>query len=144
MQFGDPSLPQRFWDNVQVTDVDGKTHWLWTGYVHKKGYGRITINKKSIDVHTLTTPECPPGLERDHKCEIKHCCNPDCIEFVSHLVNVQRGKAAEVARATFTKQRCKRNHVYDRVNSRGHKVCSLCIAIQKETSSSSLRKVPIV
>jgi hypothetical protein len=33
----------------------------------------------------------PDGLTLDHLCRVRHCVNPDHLEPVPHLVNVDRG-----------------------------------------------------
>lgn len=37
----------------------------------------------------------PDGLELDHLCRVRACCNPDHLEAVTRLVNVRRGNAVK-------------------------------------------------
>lgn len=41
MDFGDPRLPQRFWDKVEVDSESGC--WMWTGYCDKDDYPRFSV-----------------------------------------------------------------------------------------------------
>lgn len=69
--------------------------WVWTGAVTADGYGVIKHERKTRYVHHLThdlvkgVPR--PGLERDHKCKIRCCCNPDHLEAVTSVENAARG-----------------------------------------------------
>jgi hypothetical protein len=134
MKFGDPSLPKGFWIQIWIVEVENKKHWLWTGPKSKRGYGRYSRK----EVHVLTTPNCPKGLERDHLCEIKNCCNPDCIEFVTHAENVRRHRNGKAYKTPNIKEACSRNHPYTgKKNSRGHNICDECIRIRRELRSKT-------
>lgn len=74
--------------------VDEKGCWIWSGAVHKTGYGQIKWNGKSTVAHrvvyTLTKGEIPKGLVIDHLCSVKLCVNPDHLEAVTSKTNTQR------------------------------------------------------
>jgi|SRR5882762_3651907 len=71
--------------------------WEWSGYINKKGYGEIYLgrNKQSALAHRffykLDKGEIPPGLQLDHLCRVRHCCNPNHLEPVTNAVNTRRG-----------------------------------------------------
>ena len=82
--------------------------WIWLGATCGKGehkYGQIMTGSRSdgsrkvrqthdVMYEALVGP-VPEGLELDHLCRVKLCCNPRHLEPVTHLVNNQR-KPAEL------------------------------------------------
>lgn len=60
-----------------------------------KGYHVICVGKgrKKYDhvlSYELHVGEVPEGLEVDHLCRVKWCCNPDHLEAVTHRENIRR------------------------------------------------------
>src|SRR5678809_217182 len=79
MNFGDPSLPERFWTKVQPCPISGC--WLWAAAVNKKGYGFFWYQGKKQWAHRLTQPL---KLTAHHKCYVTCCVNP------AHIIDVPR------------------------------------------------------
>jgi hypothetical protein len=72
--------------------------WLWTGARDAKGYGIIHIGGSTVRVHRATfwwfsTQLLRDGYGVDHLCRVRHCCNPDHLEAVTHQESVRRGRA---------------------------------------------------
>ena len=71
--------------------------WLWTGLLHRKGYGVVKIESKALKVHnviwTMLVGEIPEGMVLDHLCRVRHCVNPDHLEPVTPHENWKRGFA---------------------------------------------------
>lgn len=71
--------------------------WLWTGALNRYGYGHISRGRRlgAVRVHRavweLLVGPIADGLELDHVCRVRHCCNPDHLEPVTRAVNVARG-----------------------------------------------------
>lgn len=69
--------------------------WIWMGALTGDGYGSIKVAGKVCYTHHLTHDEVKgaprKGQERDHKCKIRSCCNPDHLEAVSASENAARG-----------------------------------------------------
>lgn len=86
MNFGDPSLPERFWRNV--TPIPEAGCWLWIGPVDKKGYGRFWYKKKARWAHLVVKTF---QLTAHHKCYINSCVNPDHLLDVSREINSHYG-----------------------------------------------------
>jgi hypothetical protein len=74
--------------------IDDKGCWIWSGAVHKSGYGQIKWKGKSTVAHRviyeLIKGEIPTGLIIDHLCNVKLCVNPDHLEAVNYSLNTQR------------------------------------------------------
>lgn len=132
MWFGDQRLPERFWAKVLNCPATGC--WLWRGYVHKSGHGRLTHEQRSWGAHRfayyrLVGP--PPTDTLDHLCRTPACVNPGHMEPVSRGENVLRGVgfAAENARKTH----CPKGHEYTPGNTRRNKIgWRWCIECSRE------------
>jgi hypothetical protein len=70
--------------------------WEWQGACDPDGYGAIKFKGKKHNTHKIayefynsTTVE--KGLDLDHLCRNRCCCNPDHLEPVTRSVNAKRG-----------------------------------------------------
>lgn len=112
-QFGDPRLPRRFWDKVTV---DPETNcWLWGGFRAGKGYGGYKLFGETAYSHRIAyeflVNTIPPGLQIDHLCRVRHCCNPDHLEVVTARENLLRGTTLTALYAS--RSLCRRGHPLD-------------------------------
>lgn len=99
--------------------------WPWRGYVNKKGYpvwsrrdGKTYAHRVS---YALYVGEIPPGAEIHHKCFNRACVNPDHLEAVTRLENMQASARART--------HCINGHEYTEKNTswRGRtRVCREC------------------
>lgn len=105
----------------------------WTGCINEDGYGVISVppRGKNRGTHIVAYEEekgpVPEGLELDHTCENRRCCNLDHLEPVTHLENVRRGRAGlEQSLRTH----CPQGHAYDEANTcikaNGKRRCRTC------------------
>lgn len=128
--FGDPRLPARFWAKVVVTESGC---WEWQASLTAGGYGQFYPKKSlprrahRVAYEALVGP-IPEGLQLDHLCRTRRCCNPSHVEPVTSRENTMRGQnfAARHAAATH----CPANHPYDgdnlRVRPTGRRACREC------------------
>ena len=88
---------------ARVDHSDPDACWIWPGStcggkVHK--YGQITVGSRQDGTRKLRRTHqvmyealvgpVPDGLELDHLCQVKLCCNPRHLEAVTHQVNHDR------------------------------------------------------
>lgn len=95
---GDPFAVQRirgnpiarFWSYVSKTG----TCWLWTGTMHKKGYGQFWDGSAIVGAHrasyVLLVGPIPESLTIDHLCRVPACVNPAHLEPVTASENSRR------------------------------------------------------
>jgi hypothetical protein len=78
--------------------------WLWRGYVKPNGYGdwcasgRFGTGYTHRIAHIVWKGPIALGLEIDHLCRVKACCNPEHLEAVDHQTNMMRTRQAECSR----------------------------------------------
>jgi HNH endonuclease len=133
-------LPAEIKDRIAPEPYSGC--WLWTGaLLSSYGYGQWpTGHYAHRTVYELIKGPIPQGLELDHLCRIPICVNPDHLEPVTHLVNVQRGKAGQRQRL---QTHCKHGHAFTPENTiwRGpdgrHRDCLTC---QRKWSREWMRR----
>ena len=72
--------------------------WLWTGALNRWGYGHVSKGRGggAVRVHKamyeLDVGPVPAGLDLDHLCRTRRCCNPYHLEPVTRQTNVDRGE----------------------------------------------------
>lgn len=94
-----PSLTveQRFWQGVRKSDYC----WEWSGARSSGGYGRVPSGgRDALYAHRfayeLLVGPIPEGLQIDHLCRNRACCNPIHLEPVTPAENVRRGAAGRL------------------------------------------------
>lgn len=117
---------ERWRDHIKV---EGDC-WVWQGSI-ARGYGRTTDGQDNEffvhrAVYELLVGPIPADRELDHLCRNRACCNPDHVEAVAHLVNVQRGESGVNNRS---KTHCVHGHEFTPENTirRGsYRACREC------------------
>jgi hypothetical protein len=130
---GDPYVPtvkemtyeQRLFSALDVGDC-----WQWTRPVGDGGYGRIWDGRQTIAAHRavwrVLVGSIPDGLELDHLCRNRRCCNPDHLQPVTAKVNVHRSESPVAHNAR--KTHCKRGHELPSPDQKGWRRCQICNA----------------
>lgn len=110
--------------------------WTFTGALDRQGYGKVSDGVLTSQVHRIVFQHfngtIVAGLELDHLCRHRACCNPAHLEAVTHRENVLRGQSPTALNAM--KTRCVNGHEFDaantRLRSRGRE-CKRCHAEQE-------------
>lgn len=106
--------------------------WEWQGLQTSNGYGKWSKGpgQRVRAIHRITwehykNQEVPEGLQLDHTCRNRLCCNPDHLEPVTPSENTMRQDHYERR-----KTHCPKGHEYDEANTRitpaGKRVCRTC------------------
>lgn len=90
-----PPAEERFWSRIDKA-ADGC--WNWTGAMLASGYGSLRVDNHAHVVHRfaweLLRGPIPDGLQVDHLCRNRRCCNPDHLEPVTQQENLRRAREA--------------------------------------------------
>jgi len=115
-----PSVVERLQARV-VKAADGC--WVWTGALNKAGYGAIGSGTKVLRTHRVMYEHLvgpiPDGLQLDHLCRNRACCNPEHLEPVTNHENWMRGEHPVV------------KAIRDRVCKRGHELTDDNVYVRK-------------
>ncbi len=94
--------------------------WAWAGWLHTDGYGAFTVTEEGYTgprtvyahrfMYEYAWGPIPEGLQVDHLCRNRICCNPWHLEAVTPQINRYRG----------TLRWCKRGHDQEAPGVRYH------------------------
>lgn len=105
-----PCQQERLWTRVATSE----NCWLWQGGITPNGYGRIRFYGVDSYVHRVVFQQLrgpiPAGLQLDHLCRVRHCCNPAHLEPVTADENLRRGEQQ-------SRTHCPRGHEYTPENT---------------------------
>lgn len=109
--------------------IDDATNcWLWSGALSLSGYGHFNVNSMPVPAHRYSYETSigfiPKGRQVHHKCNVRHCVNPNHLEALTPMehVNVTVGHEKN-------KTHCKRGHEFNYENtlySKGVRTCKRC------------------
>jgi len=110
-----------------------KTETCWNfGGANVHGYGIIGIHGKNAYTHRVVYTEMvgpiPDGMEIDHLCRNRSCCNPEHLEAVTRAENARRTVGFW---PHAVKTHCVHGHEYTPENTMRHgakkqRVCRIC------------------
>lgn len=118
--------------------VSGSCHIYRFGKT-SKGYGQTSIRSRAVLVHRyvweVENGPIPAGLEIDHQCRNRACCNPDHLRVVTKKTNVTENVVGNCWQRELAKTHCPKGHPYDEQNTayrakpgaaRPHRYCRTC------------------
>jgi hypothetical protein len=125
------AVADRFWTKVDMSAGPAGC-WRWRACVGPDGYGRLMVQKRPVGAHRiayeLLVGPIPAGLELDHLCRNRGCCNPAHLEPVTHRENALRGVGFGGINAK--KTHCPHGHPYEGANvyrdANGERRCREC------------------
>lgn len=106
--------------------------WISDRAAQRNGYTKIGLGGKTYLTHRVSYEAhigpIPDGMQLDHLCRQRACCNPDHLEPVTCRENLVRGVTIIAAQVSAT--HCLKGHPFDATNTRmtnlGKRVCRTC------------------
>jgi len=125
-RMNDTKYVDRWWQNLKARiAVDQNGCWLWQGFVHPNGYGKVNLRGYgNLNIHRAVWIMKNGSLRTDqyvcHRCDVKRCCNPDHLWLGTPKDNIE--DRDEKRRNFFAnKTHCKRGHKFTPENTRMRK-----------------------
>lgn len=136
------------WIFSEEYEYESEPCWEWTAGKRLNGYGRFWVDGKNVSAHRWSYEyfigPIPEGLQIDHLCRNRECCNPKHLEAVTCQENLLRGNT--FAARNSQKTHCKNGHPFDGRNTgtsvRGHRYCRACQREYWNRRGRWLRKNP--
>lgn len=127
-------LPEKMAKRISISESGC---WEWTAGLNGCGYGKVWWQSRHYLTHRiayeLLVGTIPDGLQIDHLCRVRHCCNPEHLEPVTSGENQRRSpfvlRITEYARRRSLATHCKHGHEFTPENTRhcrGARVCVTC------------------
>jgi hypothetical protein len=127
-------MDKRIADGVEVDAITGC--WVWQKCIAASGYGRIKVRENGVSrtdyTHRVAYEHfigpIPGGLDLDHLCRNRACCNPHHLEPVTRRENLLRGVGPSALNTV--KAECDAGHPFDETNTAylpdGRRRCRAC------------------
>jgi hypothetical protein len=119
---------ERFFEKVRI---DPSGCWIWEGALGKAGYGTFNLGRYEdgytsahIYTYTMLFGPVPSGLQLDHLCRVRACCNPWHLEAVSSRTNALRGAHPWVTQPR--KTHCNYGHTLTEETRYASGSCRIC------------------
>lgn len=114
--------------------------WEWPGALFGGGYGHVRLASRDRPLHRVVYEHLvgpiPEGLDLDHLCRNRACCNPQHLDPVTRSENLRRSpdtggvRRGSVTEANMFKTHCPQGHPYDEKNTYrsrvGGRKCRAC------------------
>ena len=124
---------------------------VWTKSRTAAGYGQTSHKNRKLYAHrvayVLAKGEIPKGIQIDHLCRNRACCNPNHLEAVVQAVNILRGEGFSAKKARQT--HCVNGHelaganLYQRKDRPGaSRDCKRCMYDRNLARSLRLKAAP--
>jgi hypothetical protein len=130
---------------------------LYISTLNEDGYGKVVVAWRETGapvrrlahrvMYELTKGLIPKGLDIDHLCRRRSCCNPEHLEAVTRKENVRRGALPEMMRQKAASQTlCKRGHPLSGANlglqgpKKTTRFCKTCVKDRKRLNNKKKRE----
>lgn len=143
------AAPNTVDDILLLVTLEPSGCWKLPWAPRGNGYSRLSFGGKQHYGHRWMYERfrgpVEDGLELDHLCRDRACCNPDHLEPVTHAENVRRGDAGKSGlfwEANALKTHCKSGHPFDEKNTHwrktGGRTCRTCVRLNARRRRGSI------
>lgn len=113
--------------------VDANGCWIWTGFIHAKGYGGTSYRNKGEKVHRAMyqayySVKLSPGQFVCHTCDVRACCNPGHL-WLGDASSNNTDASRKGRHYEGKKTECERGHPFTPENTymkNGSRACKAC------------------
>lgn len=117
---------------------------IWTGLLNPDGYGISYKRRAHIEAWELVNGPVPKGLELDHLCFQRDCCEETHLEAVTYAENIRRSVVARrLYKANWT--HCQRSHELSGTNLRftadGRRICKECAKLSRRRARNGTEEL---
>lgn len=123
-------MTEKDYDRV-MKNID--TNWMWIGSKTPNGYGKLSINNKTVGAHRIVWEmfrgPIPKGMFVCHHCDTPGCVNPYHMFLGTHTDNM-KDCASKGRNGDQKKTHCPKGHPYSGTNlrmRRGFRECMICV-----------------
>jgi hypothetical protein len=124
------SALDRLFDRIAFEPNSGC--WLWEGCLSAGTYGSMLFDGRMQKTHRvayqLFVGPVPEGMDLDHLCRTRICCNPDHLEPVTRAENLRRSPLMD---RNSMRTHCIRGHEFTPENTmtrpNGWRTCRECM-----------------
>lgn len=113
--------------------------WLWTGAANSKGYGQVGVRGVSRSTHRvayeLLVGPIPDGLQIDHLCRVRLCCNPSHLEPVTHMENHMRRPDVHKSHCIHGHEMTPENTIVKNFRGSVRRNCRVCANAQRRKAA---------
>ena len=137
--------PRILFDEVPcvVPGLAGPCH-VFRGAKNSDGYGNVKLNGKIVSVHRYVLEQAngpiQDGLEVDHQCRNRACCNLSHLRLVTHKVNSTENIVNTGWQVCAAKTHCPQGHEYTAENTYSYKGVRICRTCNRDRNREFVRK----
>lgn len=118
--------------------VDANGCWLYQRFRQRGGYCDISYRGDNLRAHrvmfAIVNGPIPKGLNVLHKCDVRHCINPDHL-FLGTISDNKQDEIKKGRNYERNRPACPHGHAYTESNTgidgRGHRHCKACLLIRE-------------
>ncbi len=126
------------------SDLIGPCH-IFRGEKDDGGYGRVRIDGRDKGVHVICWERekggsVAKGMEIDHQCRVRACCNTDHLREVTGHVNKTENVVGSFWMLNAAKTHCPRGHEYTPENTYRYPSGRECKTCKKEAGKRAYEK----
>lgn len=146
--FGSP--PIILFDEIECPNpaLRGPCH-IFKGGKNKGGYGQVCVMRRQTSVHRYVWERdvgpIPEGMQIDHQCRNRACCNIDHLRVVTPKMNATENIVGNIRLEQAKKTHCVNGHEFTIENTKIHsghfRKCRACDRIRRQNKKLKMESL---